>query len=262
MDEKEKELLIYLKEIFALINSWLTFAEAKNAVILSIFCGLLYALHSQIKEYNLILACIIYTMLFLGIFSSLISFYPDLTNSKLKKINTILLLIADFKIKKSLPTNTAVTPIKLFYSDIVDKYVVNEEAKYEEYLLDLAKDYVKAPNYVLFSQIQEDYAKEIIINSKITVNKYKLFKTSLKILITFIILIFGVNIFEKVTEKKYYLTISDSVIIREFPSSQAKIKRVMKKNELVEKIDSKKEWIKIKYDSKEGWTHKTLLIEK
>lgn len=257
---KEEKLENILKEIFTLINSWLTFAEAKNAVILSIFCGLLYALHSQIKEYNLIVACVIYIMLFLGMLSSLISFYPNLANSKLKGVNKFFLIIADFKIKNT-TVNTTV-PIKLFYSDIADEYVENKQIKYNEYLKDLAKDYIKDSSYTTFNQIQKDYAKEIIINAKITVNKYKLFKASLKILILFIALIFGMNIFEKITEPTYYFTISDSVIVREFPSSQAKIKRIMKKNELVEKIDSKKEWIKIKYDSKEGWTHKTLLIEK
>ncbi|WP_281699677.1 SH3 domain-containing protein [Cetobacterium somerae] len=260
MTNKEK-LEIELKEIFSLINSWLTFAEAKNAVILSVFCGLLYVLHSQIKEYNLILACIIYTILFLGIFSSLISFYPNLTKSKLKEINSFFLIIAGSKNKKATP-NTIEPPIKLFYLDIADKYVENEQIKYNEYLEDLAKDYIEDSNFVPFNQLQKDYAKEIIINAKITVNKYNLFKASLRILITFIILIFGVNIFEKVTEKKYYLTISDSVIIREFPSSQARIKRIVKKNQFVERVDSEKEWIKIKYDSKEGWTHKNLLIEK
>lgn len=260
MINKEK-LEIELKEIFSLINLWLTFAEAKNAVILSVFCGLLYVLHSQIKEYNLILACIIYIILFLGIFSSLISFYPNLTRSKLKEINSFFLIIAGSQNKNVTP-NTLEPPIKLFYLDIADKYVENEQIKYNEYLEDLAKDYIEDSNFVSFNQLQKDYAKEIIINAKITVNKYNLFKASLRILITFIILIFGVNIFEKVTEKKYYLTISDSVIIREFPSSQARIKRIVKKNQLVEKVDSEKEWIKIKYDSKEGWTHKNLLIEK
>lgn len=263
MEEPKVYLFDCLKDIFNLINSWLAFAEAKNGIILSIFCGLLYTFHSQINEYNIVLSCTIYFLFFLGIFISLTSFYPNLTKSDLKEINSIFLKIANFKIWHRETTDNQEIPIKLFYLDIADNYVMNDKPNYQQYLLDLSRDYVDSSNInVNFSQLEKDYAQEIIINAKIVTNKYKLFNASLKVLIIIITLLFGMTIYKNVTEEKYFLTISDSVIIREFPSSQAKIKRVMKKNQLVEKIGSKKEWIKIKYDSKEGWTHKALLIEK
>ncbi|MGL4946206.1 MAG: hypothetical protein ACRCZ0_11105 [Cetobacterium sp.] len=194
MEKSQKNLLNNLKDIFSLINSWLNFAEAKNALILSFFFGILYTFNSEIKNYNIFLGCFLYLVLLLGISSSLISFYPNLTNSKLEEINKFFLLIADFKINNT--RKKIVEPIKIFYSDIADKYFENEQIKYVEYLQDLIKDSIEDSSYISFSQLEKDYAKEIIINSKITVNKYKLFKASLKILMFFIILMFSINIFE------------------------------------------------------------------
>lgn len=49
-----------------------------------------------------------------------------------------------------------------------------------------------------------DCAKEIIINSKLTVNKYRYFKFSLKLFIIFIFLFFSILSYEKIkiNEKK------------------------------------------------------------
>lgn len=172
--EWNKELENELKEVFSLVNSWLTFAEAKNGAILSVFFGLLYAIKEQIKNNNTLIF-----LLFLGIFLSLISFYPNIHNF------CIMNKFLDFFAKRNKPNEI----VKLFYADIAKKYIENGNIKTEEYLIDFSRDYIKNFQSNNFSILAKDYAKEIIINSKIALNKYQLFKLSLIILFVVLIIL-------------------------------------------------------------------------
>lgn len=64
----------------------------------------------------------------------------------------------------------------MFYLDI-DKY-----ESYNQYLIDIHKYYFDRDAEITdLKRIEIDYAKEILINSKITTEKYKLFKLALKL---------------------------------------------------------------------------------
>ena len=86
----EEPLLGELKEIFHIINNWLLFAEAKNGVIIGIIGGIIYSFNSYENEFNKYIFIFMYFILIFGFLSSMLSFYPNVTNvalvSSLSKI--------------------------------------------------------------------------------------------------------------------------------------------------------------------------------
>lgn len=145
-----------LYNILLNINEWLKFAEAKNAALIALNLGSIFGMISILTIEDLSLnQCLIYYsysfLLFnlLSLSISLFSFWPQLQCS----CNSI-------EKKDSL----------LFFSDIIN---YNEK----EYLSKLYDSYDKTEGK--YGQIELDYAKQIIIISKIANQKYSLFKIAL-----------------------------------------------------------------------------------
>lgn len=180
IEEKVEEKL---KEIFGYINDWLKFSEAKNAAILTLGVGTLFGLSNYADKISKWMYIVVIVILFFSILSALISFYPNLSNSKVNLIAGLFKKIAEILDNENSNTKT----IKIFYSDIAKKYNIDGTQELE-YLKDVYKDYYNVDKSTEFNQLEIDYAKEIIINSKITVNKYVFFKASLKLFILFLVL--------------------------------------------------------------------------
>ncbi|MGI6684445.1 MAG: Pycsar system effector family protein [Bacillota bacterium] len=159
-----------LKEIFGYVNSWLNHAEAKNGAIivlngacviglLTLLLGTDYNIHYLIRIYFIVALGLL--LISTGI--SLYSFFP-MTG----------------KFETDGEKNDHQNAILMFYGDIAKcrnsrKYVLSI---YKEYFNDTSKteeDITKS---------EEDYAKEIIYNSIITVRKYTCFKISLMLTIS------------------------------------------------------------------------------
>lgn len=154
-----------LKEIFDYVNKWLNFAEAKNGAIivlngaciiglLSMIFGTEYSIQYWLKIY--LFVSVILLILSTGV--SLFSFFP--MTSKFNDENN---------------KNLNQSPILLFYGDIA-KFNDSRQfvtAIYKEYLNNSSKTIND------ITKLEEDYAKEIIYNSRITVRKYMYFKISL-----------------------------------------------------------------------------------
>lgn len=198
-----------LKEIFGYVNNWLNFAEAKNAAILTVSIGGLFGISSYEDKINIICYIILMILLIGSILSSLMSFYPNLGNSKIEFISKYLLYMAEiFDNKKSVSNNIK---IKIFYGDIARNY--SEETE-EEYVKNLYNDYYNDTPAIITLQ-EKEYAKEIIINSKITKNKYDYFKISLNLLIIFMFCFVVMITYQKITANEKKIDIKGSVTIIE-----------------------------------------------
>ncbi len=172
-----------LKEIFGYINDWLKFAEAKNAAMLTLGVGTLFGLSNYADKISKWTHTVLIIILLLSVMSALLSFYPNLSNSKIDRITILFTSIAKLGDKQSISGSN----IKLFYSDIANKYEV-DGSKELEYIKEIYSDYYNENKLSITNKLEIDYAKEIIINSKITVNKYVFFKASLKLFILFLVL--------------------------------------------------------------------------
>lgn len=156
-------ITLMLEKVFSNVNSWLTFAEAKNGSIVAlngvIITGLVSLLLNTSYSGNwLTCLCIVIVFLGIGMVISLLSFWPNTKSFNGEKIdpieNTKLNLlffrdIAQFKCSKQ------------YIAEIYEKYF-GESASLE-----------------VVSKIHLDYATEILINSKIAVKKYQYFKLAL-----------------------------------------------------------------------------------
>jgi len=149
-----------LKDIFDNVNNLLKFAEAKNATLIAGNGLVIFGVIRLIKDLHIneYLLCYIYFSLFMMTLSftiALISFIPNVKlpayifNNNEKKANNLL-----------------------FFGSIME---YNED----NYLKDL-KDALGLGNDDYKNQkINQMYANQIIINSKITMKKFKLFNISL-----------------------------------------------------------------------------------
>lgn len=155
-NRNEKEMVGVLEKIFSNINSWLTFAEAKNAAIIAFNIAVIAALFSGADILGKTL--FFYLINVIMVVSSglaLIAFIPNMGNNK-KTIEV-----------KEEQNNL------LLYSHI---------AKYtkEKYLIALYKEYFNSIKQESdLSKIELDYADEITYNAEITINKYKWFRRAL-----------------------------------------------------------------------------------
>lgn len=87
MDNKELDEL--LEKIFSNVNSWLNFAEAKNAANVGFVVACLAAIFSLEDVNALLLNALLYTICIFLVISgmfSLISFLPKLGNKVIRKI--------------------------------------------------------------------------------------------------------------------------------------------------------------------------------
>jgi hypothetical protein len=156
-----KKMENQLKDIFSNINDWLKFAETKTATLLAGNGMIIFGLFRIFKDSNEIHNAYISTaiiLLSLSIFTNLLSLIPSL------KV-PFLLLNKDTKKNDNL----------LYFLDI---------AKYE------TNNYLKKLNNSIekFTDFEKYYAEQIIINSKIALMKYRLFKIAI-ILTSFAIFI-------------------------------------------------------------------------
>lgn len=153
-----------LKEIFSYVNSWLNFAEAKNAAIIALngagIIGILTMLLGE--DYNIqywlrIYLIITVVLLLISTGISLFSFLP--MTSKFEDSGE----------------NNSQSSILLFYGDI---------AKYKnsrQYVVTMYNDYFNESTKKQedITRLEDDYAKEIIYNSRVAIRKYNCFKISL-----------------------------------------------------------------------------------
>jgi hypothetical protein len=153
-----------LKEIFGYVNSWLSHAEAKNGALIALngacilgIATLLLGKDNNISNLLRIYLIVTLVLLLLSTSVSLLSFLP--MTGKLES-----------SLDKDDPDS-----ILLFFGDI---------AKFKnsrQYVLSIYKHYLNDLNKTEndISKSEDDYAREIIYNSKITVKKYNYFKISL-----------------------------------------------------------------------------------
>lgn len=252
----EEPLLGELKEIFHIVNNWLLFAEAKNGVIIGIIGGIIYSFNSYENEFNKYIFIFMYFILIFGFLSSMLSFYPNVTNVALvSSLSKIFFKIAKFPMKKSISIEGNPNEIKIFYGDIASNY---EENDCEKYLYSINKDYFKNDR-TDFTSLEKDYAKEIIILSKLTFNKYMFFTASLKLILFFTFLFVLELGYNKLYEIEYYFVAANNVIVREYPNMRSKKKFELNKYDFVKKINKEQEWIEIEINNNSGWIHKRLL---
>ncbi len=157
-----------LKEIFKNINEWLIFAETKNGVLISINGVLLFRLLDYLEKIavdntslNIKMIWILIIIFLIAILIILKSFFPNNSTSVDENNNT-----SEYNYNSS--------RILIFYKDI-SQYKCSKL-----YLQDIYKYYLNMNIDVEdLNKYELDYAKEIIINSKIACYKYKCFKYAL-----------------------------------------------------------------------------------
>lgn len=170
-DEKigEKSLEI-LKDIFENTNRWLNFAEAKNGALIGVNGLFLFKsvdylfeiLNGKLKV-DILVVGLMTTVFFIAILIALKSFFP---NTGVYKDRSDI---------SDADTSNA-DRILIFYEDI---------CKYQSsklYLRDIYKYYMEVNVEIEdLKKMELDYAKEILINSRITSYKYKLFRNAMKL---------------------------------------------------------------------------------
>ena len=163
---KEKESIQYLKDVFDNVNKWLSFAEAKNGsiVIFNTTCIVNIIKNIDDKEISISnIWCWILCMFCISLIMALFSFKPNT-----KSIEAHIMKKRKLNCERNF----------LFYAHI------SELSPYE-YITKLNNKGI----IVKINKIHKDYVDEIIMNSRITVWKYKMFKRSLWISIFGVILI-------------------------------------------------------------------------
>lgn len=140
------------------VNSWLQFAETKNAALTAFVVAMLAVIYGGEVINHLVLKTIITVIYVISLFLSVISFYP-----KYKK--DVWACDGTYEIDDNL----------IFWKDIA-KYSVN--------------DYLKAVSEKIFETesnrfdlLQRMYAEELITNARIAKVKYMLFEAATKFVI-------------------------------------------------------------------------------
>lgn len=155
----------HLKYVWEQVDKWLSFAEAKNAGLIAFNIALISIIVEKIINSDAIkngiicdkaICLVAMILLVASMLLNLYSFLPDLTSSLKKKQNSSI---------KELNL--------LFFSDIAQ---LNSKSDFLE--MTDRKYFNKDDIDNKFSELEEDLASEILINSKITNRKYKLFRKS------------------------------------------------------------------------------------
>lgn len=177
MNDKDLSIYAFLDKEFAIINHWLSFAEAKNAAVIALDTALIgistRIIVSETVFQNNCLLIFIITVLALIIISlilALFSFLPIMVSGK----NLILVVYNKF-INVSGRASIREDKNYIFYRDIA------RLEKAENYLKMLMHNY--GFPYFDKDQYLNDMAQEIYINSQVTVSKFIYFRLSASILI-------------------------------------------------------------------------------
>lgn len=154
--EQKDERQRMLESIFANVNTWLHFAEAKNAMIIALNIAMLGSI--QEFEFCKDLKYLFMVLILASVIISLFSFLPILRKIEIKQ--------------KQYPEKNL-----LLFSDIASLSSSNE------YLKELYKKYwgVENTDQIPDLQIERDFCFEIYENAKIAVRKYNYFKISLSL---------------------------------------------------------------------------------
>jgi len=166
MGENREDINELLDRIFANVNNWLTFAEAKNGALIALNIGMIAAIIGSLDFWGeTILTYIVIICIMASTVVSLFSFIPQ--TGKDRQVLVV------HKAEDNL----------LFYQDIA-KYSASE------YLCALYKKYynmeVQKEN---LDKLELDYSREITYNAFITDNKNIKFRKALEIdLLTFLII--------------------------------------------------------------------------
>lgn len=154
--ERNTSVNEFLEKQFDRVNTWLSFAEAKNGVLIAFNIAVVTAIVDLLNEVTVISAvCIISLILSTSI--ALISFFPD-TKTTTKDVPALADAETD-----SLNL--------IFYGDI-------SKLNYEQYRELVCKRYLSISS---LDNYQDDLCKEIHYNSKIAMRKYCFFKCALKL---------------------------------------------------------------------------------
>jgi len=144
-----------LDEIFSNVNNWVSFAEQKNTIIISLFSVIAFATLFgndllEISKSLKISIIILWVLFVIALIITLISFFP------------ITQIFAKGKNKKLHETDNL-----FFYGDIY-KYSISE----------LEKAYNKNYNVDINNSINKDLINQILNNSEIALYKFNCFKVS------------------------------------------------------------------------------------
>lgn len=162
MNDKEldnKVLDEQLEKNFANVNTWLNFAEAKNAANIAFVVSFI-AVIFNFKSITVPLYAVCFLLLVSGIFS-LLSFMPKLEKT-FEKHN-----FATFKKKE-----TNEEPNLIFFEDI-------KNFNGDSYIHKVCKEYYNTDKHIA-TKYQLDLSREIVYNSNIVSNKYIFFKWSVR----------------------------------------------------------------------------------
>lgn len=157
MDNKELDEL--LEKNFSNVNSWLNFAEAKNAANIALVVTCIAAIFS-LDDMNVLLYIVCVIFIISGI-CSLLSFLPRLGNKVVRKIPKIFKIVKDKE-----PQNS-----NLLFFENIKVYAGNA------YIKQICDLYFKENNYNP-TKYQLDLSDEIVYNSDIVSRKYKFFKVA------------------------------------------------------------------------------------
>mgnify|MGYP000858739681 CR=1 FL=1 len=176
----EDKALPILKEVFENTNRWLQFAEAKNGALIGVNGLFLFKSIDYLFEVingkitvNIFIVGFMTAVFFTSTIISLISFLPNtsVTEETAEDI--------------SRNNNSVECGVLIFFEEI------NNYKNQSAYLRDIYKYYlnknVKIKN---LNKIELDYAKEILINSRITSYKYRLFKLAIRLNLIAIVVFF------------------------------------------------------------------------
>lgn len=174
-----KELDEFLEKVFSNVNTWLNFAEAKNAAnIALVIAGLAGIFSIDCKNIILYIICILLT--FSGI-ASLMAFLPRLGQTLFNKIPLFRRNRLKTKKEKNEEDN-------LLFFDVIKEY---SGLEYAERVKNV---YLQNSNEKL-TKYQADLAKEIVYNSDIASRKYRYFKIAIYFdLLAFVILAMAIMI--------------------------------------------------------------------
>lgn len=143
----------FLEKQLERVDKWLHFAEAKNAALIAFNVAIL---GMEFPEKMLCLEGVTKVLFAISIVIAICSFWPNLSN----------VLIRKWKFKSNINANN------LYFSDIAG-YL--SEIQY----LDMVNEKYYEKRIQSFSDIEKDFAREILMNSQITVVKYGLFRIAL-----------------------------------------------------------------------------------
>lgn len=177
MNNKDLSIYAFLDKEFAIINHWLSFAEAKNAAVIALDTALIgistrIIVSETVFQNNWLLIFIItvLALIVISLILALVSFLPIMVSEK-------SLIVAAYNRFINVLKHDSAKENKnyVFYRDIA------RLEKAEKYLEMLRYNY--SFPYFNNNQYLNDMAQEIYINSQVTVSKFIYFRLSTSILI-------------------------------------------------------------------------------